>query len=442
MGLKYIEPIKSIILLLLVIMSITFTFSIWTYSPHLEPIGELPTVDISIGERLQIKDIIKPYKLTIQYEDGLKGTTDLQDIEKVTNEMSRWKISQLTLVDNEMNREKFKSFLEQPNQYTLYFHGQVPLPVYDEILTIEETDVPEKTFDYIVVTWDPKNIGFDVHFINREAGSHYEGKVVAKELLQSYQTIVTEGQEFPEYEQLQLNEPVYIALPSEGIQMKKRTFYQEEISPTRFRDALFNDPYAVRRTQVGSNIEEFGDDHALMTVHTDTKTLNFVHPAAESREMISATELLLGVFDSINEHGGWTDQFRYTYMNPYSRYVKFQLFSNGYPVYSDNSGLTTEITQTFGEGRVFHYIRPYYTLDGPFTDEDYTMPSGTAVAQMLMESDKLDFKMVEEITVGYYMTYDAERRIFIMEPSWYYLFKGDWIRFSPESLGGDQIGLE
>ena len=76
MGLKYIEPIKSIILLLLVLLSITFTFSIWTYSPRLDAIEQSPTVDISIGERKKVQDIIKPYKFLIKYEDSLNGTTE------------------------------------------------------------------------------------------------------------------------------------------------------------------------------------------------------------------------------------------------------------------------------------------------------------------------------------------------------------------------------
>ena len=39
----------------------------------------------------------------------------------------------------------------------------------------------------------------------------------------------------------------------------------------KFRDALFSDPNAVRRSQVGSNHEEFQDDHALMNVNTIRK---------------------------------------------------------------------------------------------------------------------------------------------------------------------------
>ena len=48
------------------------------------------------------------------------------------------------------------------------------------------------------------------------------------------------------------------------------------MSPSRFRDALFSDPNAVRRSQVGTNLEEFQDDNALMTINTDKKNLDYV----------------------------------------------------------------------------------------------------------------------------------------------------------------------
>jgi hypothetical protein len=59
---------------------------------------------------------------------------------------------------------------------------------------------------------------------------------------------------------------------------------------------------------------------------------------------------------------------------------------------------------------------------------------------MLGKSDMLDFGAVEEITPGYFMKYNPG--VFIMEPAWFYLSNGNWSRFSPESLGGELIGLE
>ncbi|MCG7345809.1 two-component system activity regulator YycH [Sporosarcina sp. ACRSL] len=443
MGLKYIEPIKSIILLLLVLLSVTFTFSIWTYSPQLPIIEQSPTVDISIGERKKDHDIIKPYKFVIKYDEALRGTTEQTKIDQVLKEMSTWKVSQLVREPNEMNKTEMKAFFEQTNQFTMYFQGDVPLPVYDKILPIED-DIPlpdRFSFDRLVVQWNAKEIAFRVHFISQATGIHYHGRISANDMMTSYRNIVQEGQTLPVYAEVAVEEPVYLAVPAEPVKMSRSTYYQEEISPTRFRDALFNDPNAVRRSQVDATHEEFGDDHARLIVNTNTKMLNFFHPAAEIREPANPSVLLQDVIDSINEHGGWTDSYRYSYMNSYSRYVKFQLFIHGYPVFGEPMG-TTEISQIYGENRVFRYNRPYYTRGVLLHDEEIELPSGLEIANALKESEKLDIGAVEEITVGYTMRHDQDQRIFVMEPAWYYLIKGDWSRYVPDQGGGEQIGLE
>ncbi|MCM3712331.1 YycH family regulatory protein [Sporosarcina luteola] len=440
MGLKYIEPIKSIILLLLVLLSVTFTFSIWTYSPKLATIEQSPTVDISIGERKQVDDIIKPYKFHIKYDESLKGTTDQKIIDHVLKEMKAWKVYQLTPVQNEMNRTQMKAFFEQPNQFTLYFQGDVPLAVYDKILPIEDAHLHKFSFDRLIVKWNPREIAFEAHFIDRATGIHFRGKIESEDTTKSYRQIVLEGEKLSSYQEVDVQEPVYLAVPTEPIKMNRRIYNQEEISPTRFRNALFNDPNAVRRSQLDDTHEEFGDDHARLTVNTESKMLDFAHPAAVSREPAVASDLLLDVIDSINEHGGWTDSFRFSYINTLSRYVKFQLFIHGYPVFGESSGVT-EIAQFFGENRVFKYIRPYYKL-GFSLPEETMLPSGVDVANGLMEMEKLDFGTVEEITVGYMMKHDLEKRVFVMEPTWFYLMKGNWHPYTPDQGGGEQIGLE
>ncbi|WP_432362715.1 YycH family regulatory protein [Sporosarcina sp. UB5] len=444
MGLKYIEPIKSIILLLLVLLSITFTFSIWTYSPRLDTIEQSPTVDISIGERKQVQDIIKPYKFIIKYDDDLKGTTDENIIDEVMRELDTWKVPQLEYIQDEMNKEQMKKFFEQPNQFTLYFQGDVPLAVFDEILPIDESNLPEFSFDRLVVRWNPKEISFEVHFIDRATGIHYRGKINAEDTMKSYRNIVVNGEDLSPYTEVNVEEPVYLTVPTEPIKMIQSTYYQEEISPTRFRDALFNDPNAVRRSQVDSKHEEFGDDHALLIVNTESKMLNFAHPAVESSEPAKPSVLLPDVIESINEHGGWTDSFRFSYINSYSRVVRFQLFIHGYPVFGEGetTGMT-EIAQYFGDKRVFKYIRPYYTLDVSLSlDEEITLPSGEDIANELIESKKLDIGTVDEIIAGYMMRHDLEQRIFVIEPAWFYLMKEKWLPYIPDPSGGEQIGLE
>jgi regulatory protein YycH of two-component signal transduction system YycFG len=444
MGLKYIEPIKSIILLLLIGLSITFTFSIWTHSPKLDAIEQSPTVDISIGEQKKLQDIIKPYKFLIKYESSLNGTTDEKQIDAIIKEMNSWRISQLVPAEDEMKKDQMKAFFEHTNQFTFYFQGEVPLSVYQQILPIDngvQRPGDDFRFDRLVVRWNPKEIAFEAYFINRATGMNFRGKVLTGgETMKSYRNIVLEGENFPEYNEVATPEPTYLAVPTKTVKMNKSRYVQEELSPTRFRDALFNDPNAVRRSQVDAAHEEFGDDHALLVVNTVTKMLNFVHPAAESREPADSSTLLLDVIDSINEHGGWTDPYRYSYINSLSRVVKFQLYNQGYPVFSEPESLT-EIAQYYGENRVFRYIRPYYTLDVGVNDEVVELPSGTEIANALLESE-IDVGTVEDITTAYTMRHDTEDRSFVMEPAWYYLMKERWHPYTADQGGGEQIGLE
>lgn len=446
MGLKYIEPIKSMILLLLVALSITFTFSIWTYTPSYPTIEQLPTVDASVSDsKKQIGEIIKPYKMVFNFGKTLSGTTTSDEINDVIEEMKEWHISDIEMVNNNFDVKDFNELLRKPNRFILYFHGEVPLSVYSSILNVDDSAVylSEISFDRLVVDWNPDSIEMDIYFINRANKKLHSAKVQAGDFRSFQRSVLAMGRELAEYKEVTVDGSPFLVVPVGPVEAKRNTYFQEEISPNRFRDALFSDPNAVRRSQVGSNQEEFGDDHALMRIDTEKKKLNYVYPVAKSEEPAIPSELLLSTIDFVNEHGGWTDEFRYTYMNPKTRTVRFRLFLNGLPVFTDVTS-STEIIQRWGDNRIFSYTRPYY-LRGwtpPSETKVEVLPSGIDVAERLRQSDIIDFSAVEEIAPGYFMKHDVERSLLVMEPSWFYLIKGNWTRFSPEQLGGERIGLE
>ncbi|MBE1556497.1 YycH family regulatory protein [Sporosarcina limicola] len=442
MGLKYIEIVKSIVLLILVMLSFLFTFAIWTYTPRYETIEQLPTVDISIAKKQIIDEVIKPYKLLLNFDGNLKGTYDSTEIEYVMKELEKWEFSDLTLADNSFSAAKLDALMRKPNRLTLYFHGDVPLPIFDNVLNITDANIPETSFDRIVVDWNPAGISMDVIFISRK-NNGYLYKVKAK--VEDYRTfnrsVLTWGRGLGEYVEVDPDRSPFLAVPASSIEVIGNTYYEKEIVPSRFRDALFTDPNAVRLSQSGSNHEEYQDDHALMKVDTEKKTLNYVLPSAESSETAIPSEIFLNTLKFVNEHGGWTDEYRYMYMNPQKRYVKYQLFVHGLPVFGDTPG-STEITQVWGDNLVFRYMRPYYTLDLTLQTDVKFLKSGIEVIEMLRASETVDLDTVEEIIPGYFMKHDREQRLFIMEPSWFYLANGTWIRFSPELSGGEQVGLE
>lgn len=440
-----IEAIKTVVLILLIALSLTLTFSIWTFTPKFETIEQQPTVDISIAEKVNIDIVVKPYKLLFNLEDGLRGTADSVEIDRMIKELKGWSISNLTIENRNFGTDKLDALIRQENSITLFFQGEVPLPVYNNILNISELNIPEVTFDRIIIERNSVGSTMDMHFVSRESNLSYSAKAHVSDFQNFQSTIIERGETYAEYAEVNPEGTPFIAVPVGKVELISNTYYEEEISPSRFRDALFSDPNAVRRSQVDANLEEFQDDHALMSINTLTKNLDYVHPKAKSNELAIPSELLLKTFDFINEHGGWTDEYRFARMNPLSRYVEYQLYVHGLPVFSDTT--STKIEQVWGEDRIFRYMRPYYTLDLtlPSEKELKVLPSGVDVAEMLMQSDELDSSAVEEIIPGYYMKHDTartDRSLFVLEPAWFYNVKGNWIRFSPEQLGGELIGLE
>lgn len=442
MGLKRIEMIKTVVLVFLIALSITLTFSIWTYTPNYETIAQQPTVDISISKKLEITDVIKPYKLNFNFEEGLRGTADPIEIDDIVNGLKNWSVSDLRLVDRNFDGDKLAAFMRKENRFTLFFHAEVPLSVYRNELNIEEANIPEATFDRITVEWHPVNPTITMYFISSENKVRYSAEAHVMDIQNFQQSILTKGRNYPRYAEINPGQTPFITVPTDRVELLQYTYSQGETSPPRFRDALFSDPNAVRRSRVETNVEEYQDDHALMAINTLTKDLDYVHPSAKSNELAIPSELLFNTFDFINEHGGWTDDFRYFGMNPLTRYVEFQLYAHGLPVFSDTA--STKIEQTWGENQIFRYMRPYYTFGSSFPSETETkiLPSGLEIIEVLTKSKEIDISLIEEIIPGYYMKYDREDSLFMLEPYWYYSINDNWIRFSPEQFGGEMIGLE
>jgi len=427
-------------LFLLIALSIILTFSIWTYSPHYETIEQFPPVDISIGDKKKIDEIIKPYKMVFNFENDLKGTTDSDKIDRIMEEITDWKITEFTLADTNFTSEDISTFLRKPNRFTVFFQSEIPLSVYDSILTIE-APTPEISFNQIVVEWKPDNNAMTVYFMSKLNKKLYSAKVRAENYQTLDKSILTIGRELSEYKEVEPESSSYLAVSVVPLETIKYTFLEDEVPVNKFRDALFSDANAVRNSKVGIHHEELANDHAMMNVDTEKKILKYVSPNAVSRELAIPSELLINTINFVNEHGGWTDEFRFTYMDPKTRLVRFRLFLNGLPVYTDSSS-SAEILPTWGKDRIYSYARPYYRLNSsnPAKTEVELLPPGTDVAEMLRKSDRVDLDAVEEITPGYFMKYKPG--LFIMEPAWFYLVNGNWSRFSPEILGGELIGLE
>lgn len=419
---------------------------VWTYTPRYETIEQAQSFDIAIAERKELEEVVKPYKLVYSYENHLTGTFESEPIDQLLGEIQQWSMFDLKLMSRDYSLAKMHELLERPNQLILYYPDSVPLAVYSKTLKADKEFISEEVaFDRIIIDWSGGEGAKTIHLLNRKSNMYYRAKLNIHNESAFMRDVVMHGEQLGEYVAVQGDIEQHITVPKDSLTVVRNTFYQEDnISPNRFRDALFSDPNAVRRSQVDAHHEEYGDDHALMTVNTETKVLNFAAPAAENQESGIPSELLHNAVAFINEHNGWTDEFRYKSMTPFSRYIRFQLYVNSLPVFSENLS-ATEIRVQWGEHQIYRYIRPYYTLlDLTRSSErdEHTLPPGSEIAEQLMKTEKVDFNSIEEIAPGYLMVQDVQKNLLIMEPCWFYLLKGTWFQYSPEEIGGENYGLE
>lgn len=413
-----------------------------------DTIGRQATVDISIAESQENKDvgsIIKPYKMNFSFEEGLTGTTDAEQIDYVIDLLKGWRMINPELVDQAFDETMLHTFLQKPNQIVLYYPDEVPLGVYETILNIENPNIPETSFNIVVAEWDLTSSMLAIHFISELNEHRYQSTAKIFDIQSFLREVISVGRSYPEYVNINVTNHKKISVPVEEVALLQNTYFpneRDEINPTRFRSALFSDPNAVRRSEPNKYREDFQDNHALMSVDTKRKQIRFVHPVVESREIAIPSELLEDTIDFVNEHGGWTDEYRFSKMNFSTRYVSFKLYVRGIPVLDGNT--PTEIEQVWGEEAIYQYKRPYYTLGDtlPSETETVTLPSGVEIAEALIASPEVDFQKVDEMLPAYYITQDVDLNIFVLEPSWFYLQNGKWVRFSSDQLGGEEIGLE
>ena len=442
MGLKYIEQVKSVVLVLLILLSFSLTFAIWTYSPVIQP-NEGTTVDISIAEKKKMEDIIKPYRMVVSQEDGLKGSFASQPIEFVFDNMKNWEIQTVDLASNKLTTDQVNEFITKPNRASFFFAADVPVEVLATSLNFTDQIFPEAYFNRLIIDWNEDNPdNMIMYFISTSQQKMYTASAKKVNKLGFVDRILKHADKMQVYNEIIIENKLSLYASSVPENIQSYTYSIKDIEIEKFKDALFNNPSLVRSNPVSLNEQQFTDDSALMKVNFNSKTLNYVHPASENDNPGKSVDLIQNSLNFVNEHNGWTDDYRYFRMNTNDRHINYQLYFADLPVFSKD--ILTEVSQRWGVDRVYKYIRPLYTLTGavPFKTREVQLASGQSVYDFLSTATDINTSGIDDIVIAYYLSRDETEPHFNLEPSWYYLESGSWIRISPELLGGTKYGLE
>ncbi|MEA0554673.1 two-component system activity regulator YycH [Lysinibacillus irui] len=440
---KYIEPVKSVVLFLLVMLSVVLTFLIWTYTPDYKYIEKTELEEILIKPQKDMEDVIRPYKAIFRSDEEFKGTVSNAAMKDIMKVFKGWNVLDLVPVNNNLSANYVNQIIGTNNRMTIFFTGEIPFSAFNTIFQFTDKELPETTFNRMIIDWSNYNSkDLMIYYISGNNQSLFRSHVSVPNMNQFIQEVIEPAKKYGTFKEIERESQTSLYVDNNKTESVKFTYYIEEISPELFKNVLFTDPNIVRRNIESASSEKYTDGMSLMTLDTNLKSLNYVYPAAESGIRIEPSKLLKDSFEFINEHGGFTADFRYASTSTNKNQMDYQLYLQGLPVYSNH--VITRMTTIWGDSRIFHYKRPYFSLDMDIEAEKEIkeLPSGVNIAERLKNANNIALADIDEIVLGYYLTQNQELNIFTFEPCWFVIRNGSWIKLTPEVLGGVKNGLE
>ena len=443
---KYIEPIKSLILFFLVLMSLVLTFMIWSYKPDY-PFTEDPQVDsILIGDTKEIPDVIKPYRMLFSTEEGFSGAVSTTAIDTVMQYFNELKAKNFTFVNESLPPEKVNEMVRVPNRMTMFFQGDVPLQTFRSILSVGQTGFNDVVFNRLIMDWNTVNETqqVQVFFVSTNNETVYRMDIEIEDIAKFNELFIVQQKNYSKYVEQSRENNLSLYVLADPFEANQYTYYTIE-RPELFKNLLLEDANIVHK-QVDGSVETYrGTMSGTMSelkLNTETKIMNYVDPTAESISAITPYNLLAYSFDFVNEHGGFTGDYRFASMNLQKHVVEYQLYLQGYPVF--NSKALTRISTTWGEDSIYRYSRPYYLLYFDLENEvtSKELDSGVDMVHYIEKHTELDLSKIDDIVIGYDLIQNPDSRLFRLEPSWFAITGNTGKRLPTEWIRGDEYGLE
>ncbi|MBM7716836.1 two-component system activity regulator YycH [Siminovitchia sp. FSL H7-0308] len=432
------ENMKSFLLFFLVLTSVVLTWNLWTYQPKYEFSEEKNVHEVSISDPKDVADLIKPVGVLFHFQKDHYGTGKDEHIDQLLAELNGW-----TFYDFSdpvvYSPTQIRKLSESGENIEIIFPDLVPFDVYKRVLRFESNNLPYGAFNRIVIRLDSeKQEDGSVYFISTKDGKVYESHVNHDQLVSLFNHLEKSKTKYDAYQAYNLPDGRIKFLPSEQIEVPRYKYYSDYIEPESFKNALFKDPDYVRRDSITDGAK-YTDGTSLMTVDYLTNMFFYVNPSQTINTRIKSEDMnvLERSINFVNEHAGWTDNYRYLSMDPYDKNIKFLLFIKGYPVFSQEG--MTKMELTWGKEEIYQYERPYFILDIPLpAPKVVTLPSGKEAMDELLSNPDIKVDLIQEFIIGYGLVKDPENpKLLTLEPSWYYLYAGSWLRLDTEEIKGE-----
>lgn len=434
-----IDVIKTGVLWVLIITSVVMTWLLWSYQPDYRTTNDEPDesyVEIEdIGETRSLGSVIHPREV-ISHQGGSPGYISPEDglYQKVLDELQDVEIDYLV---QRGNNDAPSTEREIDNGIELVFDQAVPGEIMEEILQIEDDNLPLDKIDRLIAIENDSSVGAEIvlQFVDIDQEQIYEADtdISVSELDEIRESndeeiVSAEPHVFEEDPESEFQHVRY--MPAEELTMKQYTYETMDLSPQAFRQVLFSDPDFVEEYHHTSDENAYTDGSRIMNILDDGMILSFSQTDAHNGIQTGDDHIIDDARSFVNGHSGWTDEYYWDDFSEYDteEHVSYRMHVHGMPVMTSNANQSEYYMMEMerrGED-ITQFSRPLFQLaEEPFdTETDRDLGSFSDVEKHIEENESFTVDEVQDIKIGHYM--NRNRSFSAFEPNWFVLVRDRW----------------
>ncbi|MBK3719867.1 Two-component system YycF/YycG regulatory protein YycH [Staphylococcus arlettae] len=436
-GMQNKELIKTIILVILVLMSGVLTYMTWNFSPDLANVDNQTDKDKqthAIGKPLNqgMEQVVTPYQIIHSKGEDTEGVTATKDNVK-------------TMLDPLMDQRVTRA--ERMHSQ----HNLIIPDLSDDFVVLDFTyDMPLATYlgqSLNISAKIPNNFKFNRLLIDQSHNGKVQLYAVSKDrhdvvrmtttaktskLKQALSSLNKKMQPYTEIitSKDTIDKATHIYAPDDPKGLKSyRTIYNR-ISVDAMNAILFNDSLVVRSAKSGTTT--YNNNTGVANYNDETERYRYTNLSEDEDRSNNMKDTIPSTFDYINSHGGFTDDFRLFSTNNDSGELTYQLFLNGRPTFNEKD--LNQIKVSWSEKGIFSYARSLLktnvTIDSGDSETD--LPGAEEVRSSLANNRTIDFEKVTDLAIGYTMNDKPDNKDIEIQrnseftPQWYVEYDGKW----------------
>ncbi|WP_152657498.1 YycH family regulatory protein [Oceanobacillus sp. CFH 90083] len=430
-----LETAKSLLLIILIGTSLILTFGMWNYRAEYEPLNDVESIDEADlgGETKDVDDVIKPNNIVFKMNGQFFSYANPADSMQLFEDIQRWK---LTDIQNRAAEDDRESGAEAE----IIFPTEVPLSLFDSILNVDNTLRSNTNFyvDRFYIALNEETGVLQVQFVSTDGEEVVEGTIHSTEHYERLLSIFNElDDEAYEERELISGTAKDIYIPIEAKSMKSFTYTFDTTDAVTIRNIMFTNPNVVNISESAPGSIMYRTDNRQLNI--SNHGMRFIDVAERNNEPTD-TNVLRQSMEKINEHKGFTDDYRLESFTEDS--IAYRLYRFQYPVVNNSYMDLSMIYQEWQNDQLSEYNRSLISLDTVINTSSKELRSGNEIILSIQQGENA--ADIDDVQIAYRLTIGSNENgedYVLLEPNWYQRIDNSWSTV-PEINADTQQNLE